>query len=234
MIRNHKLMKLMGVIPSAVIHVGSHYGQDNNQYKLLGIQEIYWCEADPFCASQIRLRYPKSYVIEGVFWSEVNTTLDFWIMPNRAHNSLFEPKLPVGEVQRMKVSTTTLDYEFQNLTVRKPTLLVLDVQGAESKVLQGASKLISTINFIICEITNESSISTFSMTYGEIERILTPIGFKRSISRKSFSGEYYDQLFIRIGKMARLRIWFFDTPYQLVRLLRFLKLKIGKPLIRAQ
>ena len=226
MIRNHILMKLMGIVPSAVVHVGSHYGQDNNQYELLGIQEIYWCEADPFCASQIRLRYPKSYVIEGVFWSEVNTSLDFWIMPNRAHNSLFEPKLPVEEVHIMKVKTTTLDHEFQNLTVRKPTLLVLDVQGAESKVLQGARKLLSRIDFIVCEITDESSISTFSVTHEEIERILTPIGFKKSISRKSFSGEYYDQLFVRIGKMGRLRIWFFEIPYKIVRLLRFLKLKI--------
>ena len=233
MIRNNKLMKLMGIIPSTVVHVGSHYGQDNNQYELLGIEEIYWCEADPVCASQIRLRYPRSHVIEGVFWSEANKFLDFWLMPNRAHNSLFEPKSLIEDTQRIKVKTTTLDHEFYNLTIRKPALLVLDVQGAESKVLQGAINFISKINFLVCEITDESLISTFSVTQREIEGLLTPIGFKKSISRKSFSGEYYDKLFVRIGKMGRLRIWFFDTPYQLVRLLRFMKLKIEKPLKRA-
>ena len=72
MIRNHRLMRFMGITPKTVVHVGSHHGQDNAQYELLGIDSIYWCEADPVCASQIRLRYPKSYVVEGVFWSEAN------------------------------------------------------------------------------------------------------------------------------------------------------------------
>ena len=228
MIRNHRLMRFMGITPKTVVHVGSHHGQDNAQYELLGIDSIYWCEADPVCASQIRLRYPKSYVVEGVFWSEANKSLDFWLMPNPAHNSLFEPKFFAEDTQRIQVKTTTLDYEFHNLIIRKPTLLVLDVQGAELEVLQGANKFLSKINFLICEITDESTISTFSVTRREIEELLTPLGFKKSISRRSHSGEYYDQLFVRLGKKERLRIRLFDILYQGVRVLRFLRLKLEK------
>jgi len=228
MIRNHRLMRLMGIIPRTVVHVGSHYGQDNKQYELLGIDSIYWCEADPICASHIRLRYPRSHVVEGVFWSEANKSLDFWLMANRAHNSLFEPKSPIEETQRIKVKTTTLDREFQNLIIREPVLLVLDVQGAEPKVLQGASKLLSKVHYLICEITDESTISSFTVKQSEIERLLAPLGFRKSIRRWSYSSEYYDQLFVRLGKRERLRIWLFEIPYQAVRILRSLESKLNK------
>jgi FkbM family methyltransferase len=203
-------MKAMGITPQTVIHVGSHYGQDNNQYQLLGVKNIYWCEADPICANDLRSKYPKSQVIEGVFWSEVGKKMNFWIMKNRAHNSLFEPRFPDKDVQQIEVVTTTLDEVFSDLHLDSPVMLVIDVQGAEVEVLQGAPKILSIAQFLICEITEKSSISHFSITQSQVEIFLTPLGYSSSIKRWSHSKEYYDQLYVKMGRFHRNRIRFFE------------------------
>lgn len=233
MIRNYRLMKCMGIAPRTVIHVGSHYGQDNNQYELLNVESIYWCEADSICASELRSRYPNSRVIEGVFWSAVGKKMDFWIMSNRAHNSLYQPKLSDEGIRRVKVSTTTLDFEFQDLELTPPIMLILDVQGAELEVLRGSSKLLSTVNFLVCEITDKSSISNFSVTRNDVEKLLKPLDYSRSIRRWSFSGEYFDQLYVRRSKIKILRILVVDLIYKLFLLSRFLLRKFKSRYLRA-
>ena len=220
MIRNHRLMTAMGIRPKTIIHVGSHFGQDNHQYERLKVPNIFWCEADPICVKELRSRYPRSQVVEGIFWSAVGMKMDFWLMPNRAQNSLFNPKKPSENIQKMEVVTTTIDKVFGDLELAKPIMLILDVQGAEIEVLRGATKILPQVTFLICEITKESTISEFSVTQGEIESLLTPFRYKRSIRRWSHSGEYYDQLFLNSTTFARARILFLDLTYKFILLLK--------------
>jgi FkbM family methyltransferase len=170
------------------------------------------------CVAQIKLKYPNSKVIQGVFWSEADQTLDFWIMQDRAQNSLFEPRLISENVNQVKVTTTTLDKEFSQMNLELPILLVLDVQGAELEVLRGASKLLSRVDFLICEVTKVSSKSKFAVELQDIKTCLEPFGFRKSIRRWSFSREYYDQLFVKVGFVARIKIWFFELAYLVIKL----------------
>ena len=234
MLRNYKIMTAMGIKPKTIIHVGSHYGQDNKQYELLKVENIFWCEADPICASELRSRYPKSRVIEGVFWSVVGKKMEFWIMKNRAQNSLFPPKFYQESVEKQYVFTTTLDREFRDVKLVPPIMLVLDVQGAEIEVLRGANKLLLSVNFVICEITESSSISEFSVTQLKIEQLLKPRGFRNSIRRWSYSKEYFDQLYVNISIFQRLRIVLIELVYRIYLLLERLTAKLKKSSLGAR
>jgi FkbM family methyltransferase len=220
MIRNFRLMMMMGIKPSTVIHVGAHLGQDNHQYELLRAQEIFWCEADPVCTAYIRAKYPQSRVVEGVFWSENGVIRDFWIMKDRAQNSLFNPKIDVDKLECVKVTTTTLDSVFGNMKLGSPIMLVLDVQGSELEVLRGAIEILPRVDFLVCEITESSRSSNFSISLLEIGNFLETFGFKKSIRRLSHSGEYFDQMFVKFSNFQRLRIVLVEFAYQIFKILR--------------
>ena len=208
----------MGIKPRTVIHVGSHLAQDQIQYDSLGVNEVIWCEADEECVSIIRERYPQSKTIEGLFWSEKNKEIDFWIMKDRAQNTVFRPLKMEGSQTKVPLLTTTLDAEFLHSDLLSPIMLVLDVQGAELHVLKGGAEFLNKVEYLVCEITEQSTIAQFSILQNEVENILHPYGFVPKLKRPSYNKEYYDLLFVRSGIFLRLRITAFDILFKLLKI----------------
>jgi FkbM family methyltransferase len=213
MIRNAYLMKVMGIQPRTVIHVGSHLAQDQRQYELLGVESIFWCEADPECCNVIAKKYPTSNVIEGFFWSKENEEIDFWIMRDRAQNSAFSPRNANTFLSKRKVISTTLDAQFADAELLSPILLVVDVQGAEIEVLEGGRKFLSSVDYVVCEITDMSSVSNFEVKQSKVENFLSEFSFLPSLKRVSYDKEYFDLLlikgnFIRIKKVQAIDLLF--------------------------
>lgn len=208
MIRNAHLMRIMGIQPKTVIHVGSHHGQDQTQYELLGVESVFWCEADPDCCNVIARIHPQSHVVHGFFWSTENTEIDFWIMRDRAQNSAFPPKIADAVSSKNKIISTTLDAKFADIKLTSPILLVVDVQGSEIEVLKGGKKLLTFIDYVVCEITGTSSVSNFSIDQSEVEYFLSGYSFKSVLRRFSYNREYFDLLLIKGGFM---RIKFIQT-----------------------
>ena len=74
------------------------------------------------------------------YWSSVRPVGDpYW----KRVNSLVTDKI--------KVPATTLDVLAQNLSLKPPFSIRLDVQGAERSVLAGARKVLENTHFVICE-----------------------------------------------------------------------------------
>lgn len=214
----------MGVRPKSVIHVGAHLGQDQGEYEKLGIERIFWCEADSECAEIIRQKNPNSHVIEGLFWSEPNKTIDFWIMQDRAQNSVFDPQSNATPLKKIKRTTTTLDVEFERLKIPSPILLVLDVQGSEIQVLSGAHHLLRLSKYVICEITEKSTMSQFSVNKADVESILKRFGYRSSIRRWSHTREYFDILFMKASLLELWRVRTLDSIYSVINpVIRFLR-----------
>lgn len=228
MIRNFIVLKLMGIKPTTVIHVGSHLGQDQNQYDKLGVKEVFWCEADHDSVLQIKEKYPHSKVIEGLFWSEADQYLEFQLMKDRAQNSIYNARKPEDLERIQKLITTTIDSEFMNLRLYEPILLVLDVQGAELNVLQGAVGMLQKVSFVICEITENSSVSDFAISKCDVKNHLEKFGFEPSIKRYSHSGEYYDLLFLRKNVLAVVRIYLIEGLLHLFKRIKAVIRKFDK------
>ena len=210
MLRNVWLMRVMGIRPLSVVHIGGHLGQDHNEYSRLGATKIVWGEADPTNVKEIIGKYPDATVIHGLFWSKKNESITFNIMKNRAQNSIYPARINEDCVHTSSMLTTTLDCELKNIELAEPILLTLDVQGAELKVLLGGVNFLEKVDFLICEITDSSSISQFSISESDIFEYLSKYGFKRSIKRYSHSREYYDALYVKGSYLFRIRIQIFD------------------------
>lgn len=55
--------------------------------------------------------------------------------------------------EKVSVPVTTLDNIFQNIALKSPVLLKIDVQGFELSVLEGAEQLLKQVDCIVCEVS---------------------------------------------------------------------------------
>jgi FkbM family methyltransferase len=208
MLRNPKILNtIYGINPTLVIHVGAQNGQSRIDYIKLGAKRFYWFEALPELAAILRNRYKEDEVFEGVVWSTPDIDIDFFQLNESANSSAIKIKqASTHQIQEIhKLRTLTLDSVFADKELETEALLVLDVQGAELEVLKGATNLLKSIHYLICEIGVTDQGYDSVPTEIDITSILSQYGLKKSISRISKNGTYIDQLYI--NKSLAKRNW---------------------------
>lgn len=90
-----------------------------------------------------------------------------------------------AEVSEITVPFWRLDDHLAEMTLEKPVLMVLDVQGFEYEVLKGAEKLLESVDIIICEISVDQLYER-QASFDDIYSLLVSNGF-------CYSGDF-DQL----------------------------------------
>jgi len=113
--------------------------------------------------------------------------------------------LKVGQGPSLRVSTDTLDAQ---LDACKPTLVKIDVEGAEVRVLRGAASMLgsSAPPDVICEIS-EFSLMELGSSKDELFGLMSGFGFsckiispiRRSVASVGSVYFQYDVLFSRAG-----------------------------------
>lgn len=200
MIRNAKFLKhILGISPTTVIHIGADQGQDRDAYKSLGAKKIYWCEANPNSAKELKDRYPEDTVIEALFLETPRSNIPFYQTEFSAQNSAIAP-LKNSEIQVKSVlimNSTTVDLKFSNLKLNNPIMVVIDVQGAEEQVLQGGNEFLSKVKYISIEIALSPQGYSYTPSETSIDFKLKRLGFRKSIFRLGRTGIYKDQFYIR-------------------------------------
>lgn len=169
--------------PLNVVHCGAHLAQEAAQYQDLGFMSVLWIEASSQFAneaSEIVKEFLNQKVIQAALWNLSGVHLDLRIASNGASSSLrgfaehatFFPKIEMIGVER--VVTTTLDDILAD--VHSGGLLVLDLQGVELQVLQGAEASLEKFQFVICEVSTREMYSGQN-NWGEVSDELIRNGF---------------------------------------------------------
>ena len=188
--------------PDLVMHIGGHKGQDGFEYRVLTRNDarIIWAEPNLANAEIIRKKFPDQQVLNMLFWSKKNQFINFYETLDSQKSSA---KKPVGDLARSVVNETML----QSTTVddkipksSKKALMVLDVQGGEMEVLQGARKSFQKIKWVILEITSTGIEYEDIAVENNLDLLLAIHGFRKSIYRQSHNNEYKDQLYVRASK----------------------------------
>jgi len=219
MLRNARYMSsVLGINPSQIIHVGADKGQDRAEYIKLGCRDIIWCEADPRNVAYLINRYPDDTVISGVVWNDDLESVNFYQFNNSAQNSAVPPdslneKNSYGVIS---VPARMLDTVLATKRTTRSTLLVVDVQGAELEVLEGAKKLLHDASFVVIEIALKTQGYTETPSQESINLTLAGYGFKPSISRISHDESYKDQLFLKSRGISVFRIRISDYIFDIL------------------
>src|SRR5262245_3416467 len=132
---------------TGVIHVGASYGQERDLYADAGLPVV-WIEADPNILEALQSNLVGRYANQKAIGCLVTDENDTEYVFNISNNSGFSSSIfPLGlhkEVwpnvsysRQITLKSKTLTAALQNEDLTQYNTLILDVQGAELKVLQG-------------------------------------------------------------------------------------------------
>ena len=191
-VRNTKPIEL-------IVHIGAHYAEDRFFYEELGAKTVLWIEADPDTFKILQTTIDKhpdnktNHLTEcALVSSHDDTVLEFHKFNgdgasssvHKASEHLKEAFAHVhetGEILKLKSKTLSSILEKHNIDISnaKNSMLVVDVQGHEMAVLEGAVQAIKKFKFCKCEV---SKIETYTggAKFNDVDDYLVSKGFKLS------------------------------------------------------
>jgi FkbM family methyltransferase len=154
-----QVLGIHGLRPKTVLHVGAHIGQELGLYKNFGIESGIFIEADPETYQRLEqslINENSWHSVEALVSDIGEVDIDFWRSSNdKMSSSLLKPGMHLTEHPDVKfekdpitIKTKTLD----SLNLGKFDLVVMDVQGAELKVLRGGIETFKNADALWLEV----------------------------------------------------------------------------------
>lgn len=175
---------------TGVIHVGASYGQERDVYADAGLPVV-WIEADidvfdALCGNLVG-RYANQRALNYLVTDKDDEIYDFGISNNQGFSSSIFPLKEHREVwptvdyvghRSLKSKTLKSIVEAERIDLAQYNTLILDVQGAELKVLEGAKDILQHFKYIRCEAHDFEAYEGGCYDY-ELDDFLQKRGFQR-------------------------------------------------------
>lgn len=103
--------------------------------------------------------------------------------------------------------TTTLDSWLETIKVESPVCLIIDVQGAEDKIIKGAARTLKHVDLLIAEVSTREFYSN-QVLYPEMKKIVKRMNFRILRKRIDIWNRQGDILAINKESMSVLKsLW---------------------------
>lgn len=145
-----------------VLHIGAHVGLESKAYSNIK-KPVIFIEADPktFLVLENNISIYSDQKAFNWLLGDEEKIVDFHIANNESESSSIFPFSKINEIKNLSASEVTpvqmtrLDSKFTMNDLEKYDHWVIDVQGAELMVLEGAGQLLSVCKtlFIECSMT---------------------------------------------------------------------------------
>ena len=181
---------------TGVIHAGAHLGQEAKLYRSCGIDEVLWIEANPETIDELRANVQQFG--HRVAWACLAATSGDIVVFNVAasasgdNRGMSSSVLPFGVhleryphvryISQVELTTSTLDEVVAEHGATRSNLLVVDVQGYELQVLQGAAETLRHTDCVYSEV-NVEELYLGGALLPELDGFLAERGFARVATR---------------------------------------------------
>jgi len=205
---------------NGVIHVGAHKAEELDDYLSIGVKNIIWIEVHSHLIPLIEAKIKNSSmkVVHNFQWSNASTNQkvfnylisdvddkveNFYVSSNIKSSSILKPKKHLEKHphvqfnEPVQLKTITLDTVMikESVDVGGYNFINMDVQGAELKVLKGATNMLHNIDYIYSEV-NISELYENCVLIEEMDNFLQPFGFER-VETEINAYDWGDALFIK-------------------------------------
>lgn len=194
-----------GIKPTGILHVGAAMLEEAEQYRDMGVKKVIWVEADkPSKRRQARAHEFGHDLFEYTALSDKREGVEFRVASNEASSSILPfarhsviyPDIVVSESRPMFSERADEVFKDEYALPIEIDTLVLDVQGAELKVLRGMGKLLDQIKTAWLEI-NATELYTGCALRPDIEMWMRDKGFVNSDFQWVHQEEWGEELFWR-------------------------------------
>lgn len=180
-----------------VIHVGGAMCEEWRDYRELNAEHVVWVEGNPkSCAAGWAVLRANGmtdrHIVLESFVSHKNGVETFYVTAEHSHNdSLMQPcewypVVAVKETKQVNVKRLDTLLADNGIDITKFNTLVLDVQGAELKVLHGCGDILNHMDFIVSECWYDelevlgTHIYRGATTVSELKTMLKTFGFEET------------------------------------------------------
>jgi len=144
---------------TGVIHIGAAKCEESDDYQFLGANRVLWIEGNALSAAIGRItvgNIPNQRIVEAFLSHQNSTELFYETVLDSANDSLMKPcnwyaDVAVKNIRPVIVRRLDTLLSELNINIANYNTLVVDVQGAELKVLIGCGDILNHINFIAAE-----------------------------------------------------------------------------------
>lgn len=194
-----------------IVHVGASTGQERDIYDRYDLPVV-WIEAIPDVFELLRQNlkaFPKQVALQGLLTDKDGAEYTFHISNNEGMSSsvldlgMHRDIWPeVDYIRSIRLESKTLPrlLSHAGIDLAEYDTLVMDTQGSELLILQGASPILQNFRFVKTEAPDFESYRGCCLV-GDLEKFLAEYGF-RERERYRFAehpsgGSYYDIIFER-------------------------------------
>lgn len=181
-----------------VLHVGAHVGQELESYLACGFDPLLLVEPNPhvfpYLREHVRFwqewldalsaayggRRPRLRAVQAAADSGDGEAV-LHLTERAPQSSLLPPRdSGIREVSQVTVRTLPVDAMLAGEGVEPGdlSLLVVDVQGAEDRVLRGAAGLLAGVEAVLVEVNDEARYEGSPLT-ADLDALLGDAGFRR-------------------------------------------------------
>jgi FkbM family methyltransferase len=194
-----------------VIHVGANSGQEREVYRRHGLKVV-WIEPIPAVFEKLKhnlIHYPDQIALQALVTDQDDKEYTFHVASNEgASSSILEfgqhgdiwPEVRFEHTLQLKSITLTSLFQKHSIAPSAHDALVMDTQGSELLVLQGALPILQHFRFIKTEVA-DFEVYEGCCQLNELKTFLEAQGF-HELARDTFAthpsgGKCYDVLFAR-------------------------------------
>lgn len=200
-----------GIALRGVIHVGAHDGDELPTYLELGAKHVLLIEANPVLAERLRsrARLVPEVTVAHCAVTDTDGPVDLHVLSKDESSSILPLKLhqeiypSVVENEIVQVPGLRLDQLMQSLALDAAdfNVMCVDVQGAELRALQGATKTLDAIEAINVEV-NFAELFADCAQVEDIDNYLGDRGFDRVATLTPYHPSWGDALYVRRDRGA--------------------------------
>ena len=205
------LIERLGTKCKGVIHVGANSGQEFEAYRSADIGCVIYIEPIPHIFRILRDRIsldPRHIAVNALCSDRDGERVTFHVASNNGQSSSIlklgrhkSLHADVSYVSEILLRTSTLDrliFDTPGIDANKLDCLVLDVQGAEAKVLAGATRTLSICRFVFAEVST-GGLYVDDCSFDSVVKTLQPHGFILHAMRLNRFG-YGNAFFVRTAE----------------------------------